>query len=264
MKRIVVVVLLLSAIGFNAVGAGDVWQELKLGKEVAAKEVVSSFAYGNVSTYRVRDVFRNASPAVRTALVEQVLVWTRAYVNSPAFAKAYAQTREEAKPEPPEEQVSVDEELEQRRQQRKAELEEAKKSIAEMPAEYRKAAEEGYKAAAESMKQLDTPEFRKMERQGIEMERKSNQEAYEQQVADWEESYPADPKSLVKKRLEEFLEATEDVDYEARTVQKYNKLRFVDGEYESKGSEWKLAYRAGKEPTEKARAFAKAWLAELK
>lgn len=263
MKRIGVVVLLLSAIGFSAMGAGDVWQELKLGKEVAAKEVVSSFAYGNVSTYRVRDVFRSASPAVRTALVEQVLIWTKAYVNSPAFAKDYAAMREEAKPQPEEGKPSIDEELEQRRQQRKADLEEAKKSIAEMPAEYRKAAEEGYKAAAESMKQLDTPEYRRMERQGIEAERKSDQEAYEQQVADWEENYPVNPKALVKKRLEEFLEATEDVDFDAETVKKYNKMRFVDGEYESKGSEWKLAYRAGKEPTEKARAFAKAWLAEL-
>lgn len=45
---------------------------------------------------------------------------------------------------------------------------------------------------------------------------------------------------------------------------KHGKLRFVKPEYERKSSEWKLAYRAGKASTEKARAFAAAWLAELK
>jgi hypothetical protein len=262
MKRIAVGVLVLVAIGFSAIGAGDVWQELNVAKNDAAKEVVYSFANGSVSTYRVREAFRNASPAVRTALVEQVLVWTKAYVNSPQFAKEYAALREESKPVL-EEKPSVDEELKQRREQRQADLEEARKNIAEMPAEYRKAAEDGYKAAVESMKQLDTAEFRKLERQGIEAERKADQEAYERELADWEEGYPSDPQVLVKKRLEEFLDATEDVDYEAETVKKNNKMRFADGEYESKPSEWKLAYRAGKEPTEKARAFAQSWLAEL-
>ncbi|HEX7833534.1 MAG TPA: hypothetical protein VF787_28035 [Thermoanaerobaculia bacterium] len=259
MKRIGLGVLLLS---LSAMGAGDVWQELKIAKADAAKDVVSSFAYGSVSVYRVRDTFRAASPAARAAIVEQVLVWTKAYVNSPAFAKDYAAFRENAKPQP-EERPSIDEELEQRREQRKADLEEAKKSVAEMPAEYRKAAEDGYKAAVESMKQLDTPEFRKIERQGLEAERKSEQEQFEESLAEWEESYPENPKELVKKRLEEFLEATSDVDYEAETVKRGNKMRFADGEYENKGSEWKLAYRAGKEPTEKARAFAAAWLSEL-
>ncbi len=263
MKRMVVGVLLLSTVVFRAMGAGDVWQELKIGKGEAAKELVSSLAYGSVSTYRVREVFRAASPSVRTALVEKVLVWTKAYVSSPQFAKDYATFRADAKPKA-EARPSIDEELQQRRDERKAELDEAKKNIAEMPAEYRKAAEDGYKAAVESMKQLDTAEFRRIERQSLEAERKAEEEDYEQQLADWEESYPDDPKALVKTRLEEFLEATEDVDFDAQTVKKYNKLRFVNDEYERMPAEWKLAYRAGKEPTVKARAFAEAWLAELR
>ncbi|MGN6185156.1 MAG: hypothetical protein ACTHQM_16065 [Thermoanaerobaculia bacterium] len=263
MKRIGVGVLLLSVVGFSAIGAGDVWQELRIAKSEVGKEIASAFAYGSFSTSRVRDTFRKASPEVRAALVENVLIATKAYVNSPAFATEYAALREEAKPKL-EERPSIDDELKERREQRQAELDDAKRNVAETPAEYRKAAEDGYKAAVQAMKQMDTPEFRKMERQGLEMERKGEQEQYQQDLAQWEQNYPNDPKAFVKQRLQEFLDATDGVDYGAKTAAKWGKQRFVNETYESKGSDWKLAYRAGKEPTEKARAFAKSWLAELR
>lgn len=106
---------------------------------------------------------------------------------------------------------------------------------------------------------MDTAEFRKMERDAIVMERAQEDQDYKERVAQWEEEYPADPKELVKQRLQDFLRETSNVDYAA----KLNGRRFANAAYESKSSEWKLAYRAGKEPTEKARAFAEAWLKEL-
>lgn len=258
MKRLVGVVL--CVLSLSAVGAGDVLSELKISKKDAATEAIQSFAGGSVNTYRVRSVFKNASPAVRAALVEQTLLWTKAYVNSPQFAKDYAAYREQAKPQPPDEsETTIDEELAKRRKEREDQLAEAKANIKEMPAEYRKAAEEGYKAGVEALKALDTPEFRKMEREGLEMERKQQQENYAQDLERWEEEYPADPKVLVKQRLEEFLDATEDVDFDAEL----NGRRFKSAAYERKPSEWKLAYRAGKEPVEKARAFAEGWLKEM-
>lgn len=242
-----------------AVGAGDVLSDLKISKKDAASETVQSIVGGHVNTWRVRSVFKTASPAMRAALVEQTLVWTKAYVNSPQFAKDYAAYREQAKPQPAERTMTVDEELAKRKKERDADLAESKKRIAEMPAEYRKMAEDGYKAAAEAMKQMDTPEFRKMERQGIEMQRKQEDENYREQLARWEEQYPADPNELVKTRLEQFLDATDDVDFDA----KLNGRKFANAQYERKPDTWKLAYRAGKEPVEKARAFAEKWLAEM-
>lgn len=61
----------------------------------------------------------------------------------------------------------------------------------------------------------------------------------------------------------EFLEATSDVDYDAKLVSRGGKMRFANEDYESKSANWKLAYRAGREATEKARAFASVWFAEL-
>jgi flagellar biosynthesis GTPase FlhF len=243
----------------SAAGAGDVLSDLKISKKDAATEAVQSIAGGHVNTYRVRSVFKAASPAMRAALVEQTLIWTKAYVNSAQFAKDYAAYREQAKPQPPERTTTVDEELAERRKERQEQLAEAKKNVAEMPAEYRKIAEDGYKAAVEAMKQMDTPEFRKMERDGIVMQRRQEDDNHEERLAEWEEQYPADPKELVKMRLEQFLEATEDVDFDATL----NGRKFADKQYERKPQEWKLAYRAGREPVEKARAFAEAWLKEM-
>jgi hypothetical protein len=257
MKRLIGAVL--CAVTLSAVGAGDVLSELKISKKDAASETISSLAGGHVNTWRVRPVFKAASPAVRAALVEQTLVWTKAYVNSAQFAKDYAAYREQARPQAPERTMTVDQELAQRKKERDEQLAEAKKNVAEMPAEYRKIAEDGYKAAAASMKQMDTPELRKIERQGIEMQRKQEDENHAEAIERWEQEYPADPKELVKARLEQFLEATEDVDFDAEL----NGRKFADKQYERKPQEWKLAYRAGKVPVEKARAFAEAWLKEL-
>lgn len=264
MKRLIPAVLLSSLTTFVALGAGDVLQQLNVSKADAGKEVVESFAYGYVNVSRVRNVFRSASPSARAAMVEQALAWTKAYVSSPQFAKAYAEHREASKPIADEQQTtSIDEELKQRRAQRAAELAEAKKNVAEMPAEYRKAAEEGLKAAEAAAKQYDTAEFRKMERDALVMERQQAAGDYKEQLEKWENDLPADPKALVRKRLQEFLDATADVDFDAKLVAKNGKQRFANAAYEQKPSEWKLAYRAGREATAAARTFAEEWLGEL-
>jgi hypothetical protein len=89
-------------------------------------------------------------------------------------------------------------------------------------------------------------------------------EQYKEAVAEWKKEYPASGKDMVRRRLREFLTESADVDYNAKLVRRDGKMRFVNAKYEDeKSGEWKVCYRAGKEPVEKARAFAKAWLAEL-
>jgi hypothetical protein len=254
--------ILLLAIAAAAFGAGDVLQQLGVPSSEAAESVLNSFAYGSVPYGRVADAFRKATPAARAAMAEQVLVWTKAYVASPRFAKDYATWREQQKPAPPD-AISVDEEMKQRRAKQAADMEESRKSIAAMPAEYRKAAEDALKEAAASIKAMDTPEYRKMERENLEAERKERQSEYENSLNEWKTKYPADPRALVKQRLREFLAATADVDYSAKLVQSGTRKRFANADYEAKSGDWKLAFRAGKETTEKARAFAAAWLKEL-
>ncbi len=92
----------------------------------------------------------------------------------------------------------------------------------------------------------------------------SAREYYKEQLAQWKEDYPPTGREMVKRRLREFLTESADVDYDAKLVRHGRKMRFVNEQYEhEKSGDWKLCYRAGKLPVEKARAFAKTWLAEL-
>jgi hypothetical protein len=264
MKRISIYTLCAVLAATTVIGAGDVFQQLNVAKSDASKELLLSLTSANIDYYRVRQAFKTAAPATRAAMTEQVLVWAKAYVNSPQFAKDWAAYRAQAKPEAGGgASGSVDQQLAEIRAQRKAELDEMKKSIAQMPAEYRSQAEEAYKAAVQAMKDTDTPEFRAMEREQLLAERGADANEAKEDLARWEREYPANPKALVKQRLTQFLAETANVDYGAQLVNRHGKMRFANAAYEGKSSNWKLAYRAGKETTDKARTFAQAWLKEL-
>lgn len=73
-----------------------------------------------------------------------------------------------------------------------------------------------------------------------------------------------DPNMQLKRALEAYLAATEDVDYDAATHGEGGMRRFDKAEYENKPPAWKLSFRAGKDAGEAIRAFARDWLAELK
>lgn len=91
------------------------------------------------------------------------------------------------------------------------------------------------------------------------------EESGTEELAQWKADYPATGRDMVKRRLREFLQESANVDYDAKLVRRDGKMRFANEQYESeKSDEWKKCYRAGRLPVEKARAFASAWLKELK
>jgi len=238
MKRLSYAVIAV-LVATTLIGAGDVLQQLSVPKNEAGQEVVNAFAYGHVNYHRVRNAFKAAAPAARATMTEQVLIWAKSYVNSPAFAKEYAAFREEAKPTPEDGSgLSVDEELAQRRKQRQEEMAESRRALKDIPAEYRAAAEAGLKAAEEAMKEYDTPEMRKNEREALILERQSNDENYRERVARFDQDFPADTKTLVKRRLTQFLAGTNNVDFSAQLVNKSWKMRFASAAYEQTPNNW--------------------------
>ena len=98
---------------------------------------------------------------------------------------------------------------------------------------------------------LGIPRFRKMLDNAVDnaIDKKDN-----------DNRYPADPQELVKKRLEEFLEVSETVNFDAEM----RGNMFADPKYEGKDDKWKMCYRAGREVIAAARQEAKKWLDELK
>jgi len=69
---------------------------------------------------------------------------------------------------------------------------------------------------------------------------------------------------FIKKRLEEFLNTTKDIDFAAELAEKNGKKIFLNPDYERKDNRWKMAFRAGKEVVEPARDFVQKWTAEIK
>lgn len=72
-----------------------------------------------------------------------------------------------------------------------------------------------------------------------------------------------DSKAALRKALQGFLRASEGVDFSAPLVYGGPRATFSNPAYETKPGAWKACYRAGRQATEAARAYARTWLAEL-
>lgn len=257
-------VILLAVAG----AAGLLWAaaslpgELGLKEEQARQSFVSALVSGQVPVHEVRKPMQVAPPALRATLTRGVLEWAKAYSESAEFAAAYAEVRSQAMPEAPAPRGTVEEEIARERAKMEQQIEEARQMLASLPAEQRPAMEEGIQNMIASMKQMyDDPEMRPLQVQMIEANRAEEQQRYQEAMEKWKEAYPEDPRSLITRRLQEFLEVSAEVDFNAKLVEDEGKMRFVEEEYEQKPGEWKLCYRAGKEAVAAAREFASAWLA---
>jgi hypothetical protein len=81
-----------------------------------------------------------------------------------------------------------------------------------------------------------------------------------------DERYPADPSRIFARRLREFLDATADVNFSARTLSLTggpDGIEFLDKADRQRHWIWQLAVIVGPEATTAARTAAQAWLKEL-
>ena len=230
--------------------------------DAAGKQIVDGWlASGYINATPAATAFKAASPASRATLVKNAIAWAKTYTESPSFKAEYAKERLARRPSPPEVKGSVEDELARQSAERKQSVEDMKKSLAELPPDLRKAMEAAVKEAeANNVKMDKDPQMVAMFRQGIEAQRASEQDAYKGSLAAYEKRWPADPKGLVARRLQEFLDLTRDVDFDAKLVPAGTKMRFADPRYEEKPPTWKLCYRAGREAAAAAREAAQAWL----
>jgi hypothetical protein len=254
-----------------SLAAADVLAELGLKEPEARERAMEALNSGHVNYFPAGKVLKAATPSAREALVKGALAWVRGYTESPEFKTAYARLRENRKPTPSASTGGADERVKQQRAEMEKAIAEAKKNLANLPAnispEMRKAMEEGMQQAITVMTaqlaELDKPASQAMMKQVYEAAGASEREQYQARVKEYEARYPADPRPFIARRLRQFLDESATVDFGAKLVAAGKTMRFADPRYEDKSSDWKLCYRAGKEPVSAARAFATAWLAEL-
>jgi len=205
--------------------------------------------------------FKALPVADRADVVRALALCLQAYYQSDEFKSDYAKIREQRKPQPPSYQRTPEQEVDDANADTRKQMAEARKNLLPLlPEASRAEVEQSY---ADNEKSLDDPVMHQYRVNAVESERTQHQADYEKSIQTWQRTYPEDPKPVILQRLHEFIALADSVDFDAELVVKDGKKHFANPEYESKSTDWKWAFRAGRDNVRAAREVAASWLAEL-
>ncbi len=263
-RRGTIIIALFVVVIVVSIYAEDALSALGVQEQTARRSSLEALANNYVPFNLGAKAFKAADAQARAKLVTGAMTWFKAYTESAAFKTEYAKQREQAKPSQSKPKGTVDDELAKQKAERDKGLAEMKANLAKMPPDMQASMKETIKQMEEMYAQQDKdPQMKGMMRQSVEMERTEADKSDKQRLADHEKKFPANPNQLIARRLQEFLDLSKDVDFNAQLKPVGGKMRFVNPAYEQKSSNWKLCYRAGKPAVDAGRAFATAWLKEL-
>ncbi len=242
----------------------EIWKQLGLSKKEGNYSISQSFLHGYLYYYGVKNI-RQITGSNRVALVKDMGAYVKQYVNTDEFKKEYLEYRELSKPAAPKPAKSIDEVRKEQTGNMQKSIDQLEKMLKMDNPDLRKMAAENIGTLKKQKAELEDPknELIKMMADNEKLMYQTSLKNYQEQYTKWESQLPENHMILVKSRLQKFLDLTSDVDYNAELKEQYGKKRFVNPVYERKPAEWKQAFRAGKEATDAARAFAQQWLKEI-
>lgn len=243
----------------------DLWQQLGLTKVEGSRQIKESLMYGYLQFYGARNIRKIAS-GDRIAVARDLLAYVKQYVQSEAFKKDYAASRNDSKPIAPEPAKTEEQIRKEKIDDMKEDIMKTEKAVKTAQPEYKKIFEDNLVLQKKALKEFEDPKNKTL-RIMVTSEQSNHEykvKEYERRMKEWDESTPENPMVLIKKRLQQVLDITKDVDFNAELTVKYGKKVFVNPVYERKHANWKYAFRAGKEVTETVRAFAEQWIKEIK
>jgi len=250
--------------------AEDVWKQLGLPLPEANRNISNSVLQGSLYYYGAKNA-RNIIAGNRVAVVNDMVAYAKKYCQSAEFKASYKKYRDEAKPKLQEYVPESAEAIKTRERQRlEANLKTAEEGLNSTNPKIKNGAPLRIENIKKELAALDDPDNKTIQRY-LDNEKRNAESVAKQnetQLKNFELKYPENPEMLIKKRLQEMLLVTADVDYGAELKEatwsgkKFNV--FVNPVYERKSKEWKLAFRAGKPATDAVRAAAEKWLAEFK
>ena len=242
----------------------DFLKQLGISQQDANGMITNSFLGSYFDQYGVRNA-KNIASGDRATIVKDLLIYTKAHVNSGDFIREYNTLKEKNKPKF--EKLATPDEVQ------KNLIEQSRKMVADMEkngknadASMQKVYDEMLTNARKQLKEVEDPNYKYFlnYREHYPEMVKSQEAANKGVVDEWEKKYPADHLQFIKTRLNQFLEVTADISFDAQLFEKNGKKYFVEKQFENKGNQWKMAFRAGKEVVEPARIFVQQWLEEIK
>lgn len=244
--------------------AETIWQQLGLSQQEGTDQIRHSFANGYSNFYGARNA-KNIALGNRAAVVKNLFLHTKTHISSPEFKTYYTKERAASKPNEPTPAKSKEDIRRDLMADTEKNIRDSKKAMASMSADLKKAM---LPAVADAKKQLE--EYKKPDNkiveihyQGEQSRFKMDKEKYEQDLLNWQNNYPEDIRQLIKNRLEKYLALAATVDFDAELVLKNGKKKFVNPAYESKHSDWKTIFRAGKEVYQTVKPLVEEWISKL-
>ena len=207
--------------------------------------------------------FLTLPASARGPAATALFAWAKAYVNSPSFKASYDSFRRDRIPQGRRNALTVDEALKKEIDEQLAEFEQMRQGIKALPP----ADQPQFLAKIKEAQALVTnPDFIKARRAALEAERAQESGNDGALARDVEEQTPANAQTLLARRLRQFLDATADVNFSARTISLTggpDGIEFVDRADRKRHWMWQEAAIVGAEATGAARAAAQAWLKEI-
>ena len=243
---------------------GDFLKQLGITRQEANEKISGSFLTGGLNYYGIRNL-KNIVTSDRVAIVKDLASYAKQYANSPEYIKQYMALKESNKPE--QYKLETPEEMRANMiKMAKEAVQQTEESLKKAPAEMKSIFEKTLEAAKQNLQQAEDPNNKAMKAysQNFAAAEKQMKESHESLLKQWEAKYPTNHLLYIKVRLEEFLQATKDVDFSAQLTEKNGIKYFVNPDYERKGNQWKMAFRAGKDAVETARALTQQWMNEIK
>jgi hypothetical protein len=248
------VVLSVFVLATAIVAGADVFTQYGLDRVSWTNSFEAAVARGVLSLPSGLAKLKSLPPADRAAVVKALGAFAKTYAESADFKAHYQKAytdRMGAAPTPPASTAAGDQAQTEADKAMAKMKEMMDKMPPEVQAQMKQALEEQQKAKAKNDK-----------------DSAQRQAKYEKDLAAYKarqsdpKGMPQDPHVALTRALNRFLSVTAGVDYAAPT-RGASKV-FVSKDLEAKSDQWKMCYRAGRDACEAARAFAQAWVAELK
>jgi len=258
-----IVVLMIAAT--VAILRADVFSDLGTTEAEAKQQALQAVTNGSIPYFGVT-AFKAATAAKRTALVQAVLTWAKGYFSTPEFKSHYDTVRAEERPGGG--KSSVQGTYAEQLKKQLAEIDKQEAELDKNPSltpELRKTMKQTFESMKEQIKAMaNNPDQMKMMEQAMSQAKAAEEAENKEAIEKYEREHPADPKPAIAARIKQFMSACADVDFDAKLVPGPDgKKHFANPAYESKPSEWKQCFRAGREPVTAARTIGQAWLKEL-
>jgi hypothetical protein len=265
MTRVLLVTVFLGG-GMTYVGAQtDVLATLGTNATDAHNSIFMTLSSGFPALAGERSAFTAASGEARAAMVRAVFVIARRFAASADFARRYALYRDAQRPQRPDVPRSGADALGQQQQAMEQAIAQALENAARMPADARKQLEDSIADMRKQIAELNAdPAYRASVDQMAAANAQQDDAEFARKLAVFDAEFPEDVRTLVARRLRQFLVTCADIDFDAELVTGPDRQRrFVNPAYERRSRDWKMCFRAGKPAVDAARAAADEWLTTL-